>query len=246
MSKPHILLINPNTSETITETVRRLALDEVGNEATVEARTAPFGARYISSHASFAIAGHAVLDAYATTLATSRRPDAVIVGCFGDPGIDGLREVADAPVLGFAESGMLAAIEQPGSFAIATIGAAWQDMLESLARRRGLADRLAGVICIDRWVHDPPAAAMEIERLAQRWNAARLVVGGTGLIPLLPDIARDLTLPVIDPHRRAVRDALRQVNHHTPATAPAAISGQFRGLSPELARMLGHRPADAG
>jgi Asp/Glu/hydantoin racemase len=240
---PHILVINPNTSAEITKSVERLAADEAGADATVAAVTAAFGARYISSAASFSIAAHAVLDAYANAVAASGEPGAVIVGCFGDPGIDGLREIAGVPVLGFAESGMLAATEQPGTFVIATIGAAWRDMLEGLARQRGISDRLAGVITIDEWSTDPAGAAKAIEAGARELKAARVVIGGTGLIPLLPRIAAGIRLPVIDPHRRAVRDAIALASRPG-AVRPRPASAQSHGLSPALASILAPRKAE--
>ncbi|WEK51603.1 MAG: aspartate/glutamate racemase family protein [Candidatus Kaistia colombiensis] len=240
MSKPHILVINPNTSPEVSASVQRLAADEAGDDATIEVVTAPFGARYISSRASFSIAGHAVLDAYANALATSRQPDATIVGCFGDPGIEGLREIAKAPVLGFAESGMLAAAAQPGNFVIATVGAAWRPIIEDLARRHGLAERLAGMAFIDRWTSDPATAAIEIEKSARALGAAQIIIGGTGLIPLMSRMPRNIALPVIDPHRHAVREAIRQARAHNPVARSAALPpAQFLGISPALASILG-------
>lgn len=243
MTKPHILVINPNTSADITASVHRLAVDEAGGDATIESVTAPFGARYISSRVSFSIAGHAVLDAYANAVASSRRPDVTIVGCFGDPGIEGLRELAPEPVLGFAESGMLAAAEHPGTFIIATIGASWRPILEEMARRNRLADRLAGFAFIDDWASDIETAALEITKAAHRLGAGRIVIGGTGLIPLVPKLARNIALPVIDPHRYTIREAIRQATRRAPAIPTAAPGGQFLGLSPELALILSGAPA---
>jgi len=242
MSKPHLLLINPNTSPDITESVRRLAADEAGEAATIEAVTSQFGARYISSLVSFSIAAHAVLDAYANVLVSGApKPDAVIVGCFGDPGMDGLREIAKVPVVGFAESGMLAATARPGRFLIATVGLAWRDMLAGMARQRGIADRLAGIVAIDQWAADPAAAAAEIDRAADEFGAARVVIGGTGLIPVMPEIAARLKVELIDPHRTAIREAIEEANKHTPVREPSAGGAtQFNGLSPALQQMLGN------
>jgi Asp/Glu/hydantoin racemase len=245
--KPSILLINPNTSTDISATVQALAADQAGSTAEVRTVTAPFGARYISSAAAFVIAGHAVLDAYAQALAQGPRPDAVIVGCFGDPGIDGLREIADVPVLGFAESGIRQALEEPGAMVVATIGAAWRDILEGLARQRGLSERMAGVILIDQWVGDTDAAAREIDNAAHALKADRVVIGGTRLIPMLPAIARRMRTPVIDPHRAAVRDAIAVATSLVPPVKPYAVpAGQYGGLSPALEQMLGRLPASGG
>lgn len=244
MSTPRILVINPNTSVEITESVHRLAIEEARGAARIEVATAPFGARYISSRVSFSIAGHAVLDAYASAVANSGRPDIVIVGCFGDPGIEALREISGVPVLGFAQSGMLAAVELPGTFVIATTGASWQPILEEIALRYGFSERLAGLVFIDQWTDNVVAATAEIERRASKLGASRVVIGGTGLIPLLPRITEGTSLPVIDAHRHTIRAAIRQAISHVPVR-PSGVPGQFRGLSRELEMMLGQMlPAD--
>ena len=62
--------------------------------------TARFGARCIGSKAAATIAGHAVLDTFARD---GTEADAVIIACFGDPGVFALREPAPLPVVGMAE-----------------------------------------------------------------------------------------------------------------------------------------------
>lgn len=242
MTKPHILLINPNTSAEITETIRQLAIAEIGEKVGLTAVTAPFGARYISSRIAVTIAAHAVLDAYAAATAGGDRFDAVVVACFGDPGIDALTEITDVPVLGFADGGLVAAAALPGKFAIATIGEAWRDMLAELALRRGLADRLAGIILIDEDGRAPEIAGPHITRAARSLGVERVIVGGTGLIPVLDSISENIGVEVIDPHRFTLHDAVRAVTGDTPATAlrqPAAPS-PFVGLSSALEGLLHH------
>jgi Asp/Glu/hydantoin racemase len=55
-----------------------------GGHVRVRAVSARFGAPYIADEASYAIAGHATLDAWAAALAHGQ-PDSVLIGCFGDP-----------------------------------------------------------------------------------------------------------------------------------------------------------------
>ena len=79
--------------------------------------TARLGASYISDEISFALAGHALLDAYAFDRAQLRQmpPDAVLIGCFGDPGLLGLRQLSDAPVLGLAKASLQTAHQEVGA-----------------------------------------------------------------------------------------------------------------------------------
>ncbi len=236
MPKPNILLINPNTSPGITETIRLLAIDEVGDQADFKAVTAPFGARYISSRAAVTVAGHAVIDAYANAIATGYQPDGVIVACFGDPGLDALQELAPMPVMGFADQGLVAAAAASGTFAIATIGEAWRDMLLELVHRRGLTPRLGGIIVLDESARDPAIGGPRIDEAARLLEADRVIIGGTGLIPILDSLAEVVKLPVIDPHRAAFHDLLQAIA--SPAAPNRASAVPVIGLSAALARLF--------
>jgi allantoin racemase len=240
MTKPHLLLINPNTSTEITETIRQLALAEIGDRAVLTAVTAPFGARYIASRTAVAIAAHAVIDAYAGATADGTSYDAVVVACFGDPGIDALKEITDVPVLGFADGGLITAAAQPGSFAIATIGESWRDMLAELTLRRGFSDRLAGIILIDENGKAPELVGPKITEAARRLGVDRVIVGGTGLIPILDQIAEKIDIEVVDPHRVTLHDAVLAASEPQPEKARnAAPNAPFIGISPALLDLLG-------
>ena len=54
--------------------------------------TGAFGPRYIASRVGYAIAGHAAVDAFANDTGPK---DAVVLACFGDPGLAALKEIAN-------------------------------------------------------------------------------------------------------------------------------------------------------
>ena len=58
-----LLLINPNTSQSISALIASHAERQVGPDVMISMRTARFGAPYIACETSYAVAGHAVLDA---------------------------------------------------------------------------------------------------------------------------------------------------------------------------------------
>jgi len=230
-----ILIINPNTSAEVTVSLDRLAREELGQAVLVRTVTASFGARYIATRASVAIAGHAALDAYASALEKGAHPDAVILACFGDPGLEALREVAAAPVFAFAESSLAKAAAEPGRFAIATVGSTWGDMLAELVERRGLEDRVSAIIALDEDSRMADVAVRKIAAGAAASGASRVIVGGTGLIPIMHEIVRGLPIPVLDPHRTTLRTAaegglLRRL--------PAPQISEFVGIAPSLQRLL--------
>lgn len=137
-----LLLINPNTSAAVTQVL----LQHLRGPAVAPAAyqwhgaTAAFGAPYIADERSYCIAGHAVLDAWerAQANAPAGGYDAVLVGCFGDPGWHALQHTAGVPVWGLAEAAVRA-MAMPGvqRLAVVTGGAAWQPMLERWSRAAG-------------------------------------------------------------------------------------------------------------
>ena len=97
----YILLINPNTTQWITDLVLRNAKRFASKGTTLRAVTGAFGPRYIASRVGYAIAGHAAVDAFANDRG---RKDAVVLACFGDPGLAALKEIAKVPVVGMADA----------------------------------------------------------------------------------------------------------------------------------------------
>src|SRR6187551_2141711 len=91
-----LLVINPNTSASVSELLNEHLQTQVGAAMRVRTVTARFGSPYISDEASYAIAAHAVIDAWTVARAQSE-PTAILIGCFGDPGNFALREVANIP-----------------------------------------------------------------------------------------------------------------------------------------------------
>jgi Asp/Glu/hydantoin racemase len=244
MSRPLLLAVNPNTSSAVSADIDALARDTLGEAAEVRTVTASLGFRYIDSRAATAVAAYAVLETVAAALAGDRIPDAIVLACFGDPGLDALTEIVDRPVVGFAEAGLRAAADLPGRFLVATRGAAWCAMLSELVQRLGIEAQVANIVAIEPGESDAVAIARELNDQATMAGAVRLVIGGAGLIRLLPAIMAASALPVIDSHREAFRKALRLTGIAAmPQRVAVARSADISGLSPPLSRLLTAKPA---
>lgn len=199
----HLLLINPNTTEAITHRMAALAQTMVRPGTRVTAVTGRFGARYVSSRTSYAIAGHAALDAYA---AHGRDADAVVLACFGDPALMALKEIARQPVVGMAQASCLAAAALGGRFAIVTGGERWGAMLDEFVRSIGLESRLAGIATVAPTgadiARDPEGSlallADACRDCAANHGADSVILGGAGLAGLAGRIADRVPIPVID------------------------------------------------
>lgn len=240
MRLPRLLVINPNTSTGVSQVIDALVREEVADAAQVQTVTAGFGFSYISTRVAVSIAAHAVLDAAAKAIAEGGRPDAIVLACFGDPGREALAEMTGLPVIGFAEAGLLAAAALPGTSLVSTNGTVWCEMLGELVLKLGLGDRIAGIRSIEAVAGDARSIASFLAKEAAALGAERIVLGGAGLIPVLPEVIATSEVPVLDPHRMAIGKALRLAANPRPATAdaPTATSETF-GLSPFLTQALG-------
>lgn len=244
-----LLVINPNTTASVTALLLQHAQAAAGPAVAVQALTARFGAPYIACEASHAVAAHAALDAWAAARAAGGpTPCAVLIGCFGDPGLWALRERSGAPVTGLAEAAFVEAARH-GRFAVVTGGARWPPMLQRLAHALGHADALAGVLAVAptgvQMAADPVAAvallAAACHRAVAETGARAVIVGGAGLAGLAARLQPQVAVPLIDSVHAGVRHALALAAD--PAAPRAAVEdfgpqadGGWLGLSPELAR----------
>lgn len=247
---PSLLVINPNTSPSVTARLRDRALALAPPAATVHTATAAFGAAYITGEVSAAIAAHAALDAYAAHTAAHGEPDAVLLGCFGDPGLPALQALAGAPVLGLAEASMRHAASR-GRFAIVTGGARWKPMLARLAMHLGLAGELAAIVTVERTggelAADPPAAhallrAACLQALQDAPDATCLLLGGAGLAGMAAPLADQLPVPLLDNVDVALAAAWAAATGPGPVPQTASEPGPWHGLSPMLVGRLAGTP----
>lgn len=242
-----LLFINPNTSAHLTEMGARIARGVARPETEILPATGRFGARYITTRAAAAIAAHAALDCYARE---GRDADAVLIACFGDPGLFALRELASVPVIGMAEASCHMASTLGRKFSIVTGGQAWGPMLEEFVAAIGLSANLASVRTVTATgadiAADPEKALGGLTRTCQAAvsedGAEAIILGGLGLAGIASRIAANVPVPLIDNVVAAVRMAEAAASLGT----TKARSGSFAptepvktlGLSAELAAML--------
>ncbi len=213
---PTVLAINPNTTEAVSALVER-HLRAAAPATQWRMATGRFGAHYIVSEAAFAIASHAAIDAWAEH---AEGCDAVLLACFGDPGLYALRELSPVPVVGLAEASMQAAAERAGNavrFSIVTGGPRWGPMLERLARELGFGPKLASVRAIDitggQAAADPEGAVAALARACREAQdedgAGAVILGGAGFAGLAERVSALAGITVIDSVAAGARAAER-------------------------------------
>ena len=244
----HLLVINPNTSPKVSALLQRHVQAAAGSHVVVRTATARFGAPYIACEASYAVAAHAALDAWALDVSTQpSAPSAVLIGCFGDPGLMALRESSPVPVTGLAEASFIEAARH-GRYAIVTGGERWGPMLQRLAQALGHAHALAGIHTVAptgaQLAADPVAArallAQACRDVVRQMGVQSVILGGAGLAGMAAAVQSQVGVPVIDSVVAGAHWSLR-ANAVPPERSAAAFDVAWEGVSAEMGR-LGFRP----
>jgi len=206
-----LLLINPNTSAAMTDGMAASARAVAAPDTQVIARQPSFGPASIESHFDEVFGAAGVAEQ--VRLAEHEHFDAMVVACFGDPGLDAARELTAAPVLGIAEAAFHAASFVATGFSVVT----------TMTRTCGIAERLVlryGFERSCRGIHgtDIPVLALEHcgdETVAQIEAAARralqadrsgaIVLGCGGMATLCQTLQQRLGVPVVDGVSAAVK-----------------------------------------
>ena len=197
-----ILVVNPNTTETMTALIEKYARAAVGPGVLVDAVNPTDGPVAIESHVDEVLAAPGVVEAVRDGERAGY--DGFVVACFGDPGLDAAREVATGPVVGIAEAGMRTATYLGRSFSVVTTLRRMVGPTRELVRRYGLADQCAGVHACEIPVlglADPAStgvlAGACLEALAADGSEV-VVLGCAGMADQVPVLTERLGVPVVD------------------------------------------------
>lgn len=143
--------------------------------------------------------------------------DGIILGCYGDPGLDALRELVMIPVIGPGEATALMAASLGHRFSIITITESVIAFTERLVRNVGVGDKLASVRVVGIPVlelHDDlertvEATIREGRRAIEQDRADTLILGcmSMGFLEVAEAAAPELGVPVINPARASLKFA---------------------------------------
>ena len=243
-----LLLINPNTTASITDLVLKTAKGFASPGTALRALTGAFGPRYIASRVGYAIASHAAVDALAND---KGKKDAVVLACFGDPGLAALKEISKVPVVGMADASILQACAIGQRFSIVTGGERWKSMLEEFVASHGLTSRLASVRTVAPTGADiarNPKAAMALlakgcQACVGEDGADVVILGGAGLAGLAAKLKDAVDVPLLDGVACAISmaESLAQQKPAKARTGPLSMPTPVDsiGLSKSLAKLIG-------
>ncbi|MGE0372755.1 MAG: aspartate/glutamate racemase family protein [Gammaproteobacteria bacterium] len=205
-----ILIINPNTTESMTESDAEVGARHARRDTVVHAVNPPFGPRSIENSMEECIAAYATLE----TVAKYRDDyDAFVIACSSDPGLSACREITDKPVIGVGEAALHLAALVAWKFSIVTVIPRVIPMLQEMVHRSGLKDRCASIrstsLSVLEIEEQPERALRELIaeslRAIEEDGAEAICLGCAGMGPLDEAIRKAVPVPVIDGVTAAVK-----------------------------------------
>ena len=201
-----LLIINPNTTASMTETVAIAARGVARQPDHVVAVNPETGPAAIQGAEDGARALPGLFAVFEREVLSGDRFDGVIIACFDDTGLWELRARSSVPVVGIGEAGYHAAALLGPRFSVVTTLAVSIPVLEENIRRYGFADRCArvrasGVPVLDIEGDEQRSRALieaEVARAFEEDDVASVVLGCAGMANLADELTRRINRPVID------------------------------------------------
>jgi allantoin racemase len=200
-----IAVINPNTSDGITETIVTAARTVAGPGVEIVGVHPRRGVASVESHIEEAWATIGILEQIELAAAAEVKADAYVIACFGDTGIDAAREAATVPVVGMTEAALFTAATLAHRFAIVTMPPRTIAQSDRVVRSLGLGHRCT-VRAVDVPVSELEHGSVQLLELfaaearvaIETDGAEAIVLGCAGLADLVEPLSSALGVPVVE------------------------------------------------
>lgn len=199
-----ILVVNPNSTQSMTDKIVSAAQAAASPGVTILGATAAGAPASIEGHFDEAMSLQGLLMQVAA--AEEQGIDGVVVACFDDPGIGACRELASGPVLGICEAAVKAASMLATSFSVVTTLPRSVPVIEHLIHGYGLSHSCrrvrAAAIPVLALEEEGSGARdkirAEILRAIEEDHCEAVVLGCAGMADLTQWLSAECGIPVID------------------------------------------------
>ena len=211
----HILVINPNSDESVTEgMIRELKgfhFSEGPRIECVSLSDGPFG---IESQADI----EAVTLPLRKMVSESSNVDAFVIACYSDPGLHVCREASENPVFGIQECGVLTAMSLGDRFGVIALQERSIRRHLRYLRQMGVMERLAGERAASLSVRESVSGKGTFEKLLKAAEQLRdsdqadtIILGCAGMAAHRAKLELIIGIPVIAPVQAAVSMAMHSL-----------------------------------
>jgi allantoin racemase len=230
MDKPLILVVNPNTSQEMTAAIDRVAQATAGSSANVVTIRSHNGPYTIEGALDAALATAGMLEVVA---AREDLFDAVVVACFGDPGVEALRMLVRVPVIGIGAASFMQAACISQHFAVVTPVGGPPERYAAVAATMGLSQQFVGTyqtpLSVADFESDDPAVLETLvyhAAQAVKDGADCLLFGCAGIADQIHDIEHRVGVLCIASAAAGVSQAIACLRHRHARIA----GGPFRPI----------------
>lgn len=223
----HILIVNPNTTVSMTEKIGEAARAAAGAGTRITAINPTSGPAAIQGADDGAAALPGLFSLVEDRMASDQRYDALIIACFDDTGLWTLKKRLRIPVLGIGEAAYHMAALFSDRFSVVTTLPVSIPVLEENLGKTGLAHR-----CIRVRASEVPVLALEeadpetrvrihaeIGAALREDDAGAIALGCAGMADLSQDLSKEFGIAVIDGVAAAVRLAEAALETYRPGIA---------------------------
>jgi allantoin racemase len=209
-----LLVINPNSSETVTGAIMQSAQRAASAGTELVAVTTKGGTRNIDSAFGDYLSGSYMIRTCLEAVPV-HRPDAVVLAGFGRVGIDALKEALTIPVVSISEASMAMACLLGHRFTTLTMLQQFIPYQQDLVRYYGFEAKCASVRAINVNVEECVTErertlgdlSAEIRKVVAEDRAEVVILACAGLCGYDQDLTKLAGVPVLDPVAVAIKVA---------------------------------------
>jgi len=213
--RQHILVINPNSDESVTEGMsRELRGFHFSEGPGIECVSLPDGPFSIESQADI----EAVTLPLRKMVSERRNVDAFVIACYSDPGLHVCREASEKPVFGIQECGILTAMSRGDRFGVIALQERSIRRHLRYLRQMGVMERLAGERAAGLSVGESVSGKDTFEKLLAAAKQLRdsdqadtIILGCAGMASHRAKLESAIGIPVINPVQAAVSMAMHSM-----------------------------------
>ena len=219
-----IKLINPNTTQSMTDSIYNMAVRYADADTEITAVSPLTGPDSIECYVDEYLAVPGVIQEVIKG-DKEENADAFIIACFGDPGLAAAREVTEKPVLGICESAITTAKFIAPYFSVVSVLDRSRKVTEDVVKAYGAESfcrsiRTTGLSVLEFGKNPEKglkALAEQGRRAVEEDGAECILLGCAGFVDFVDRLREELRVPVLDGVMPAVKlaEALVKMNVKT-------------------------------
>lgn len=202
-----ILVINPNSSEKMTKDINNTINNLRISDLEITLMNNEEAPEVLESFSDYTIASFHTIK----KINNAQDYDAILLACFGDPGLFALKEISNVPIIGIGEAAFALAQLLGYKFSIIAASSKAKPMMEQMVLSYGLDKRMASVETLDLpigdFLYDKELLLNKVSLKCQtaiKNGADVIIFGCAGMTMLGDEIEKKLSVTVIDPVKAGI------------------------------------------